>query len=90
MKRLAIKIYGRVQGVAFRYWAKQKAEELGANGFIKNEPDGSISAEAEGDEERVERFLEWCRHGPDFAEVGKVEFISLDNIKGYRDFTIKL
>ncbi|HEY4497069.1 MAG TPA: acylphosphatase, partial [Candidatus Paceibacterota bacterium] len=68
-----LKIYGNVQGVFFRQSAKIKADELGIKGFVKNEPDGSVYIEADGDGEAVERFIDWCRLGPDSANVDKIE-----------------
>ena len=73
MKRVNIKIYGDVQGVGFRdaiYW---KARRLQVAGFVMNEPDGSVYAEAEGDEEALIKFVEWCKKGPSTAKVSKVE-----------------
>jgi len=73
MKHLIIKIYGSVQGVFFRDSAKRRADELGLKGFVKNEPDGSVLIEAEGNAENLEKLIEWCRKGPDLAGPKKVE-----------------
>lgn len=45
------------------------ADSLGLNGYVKNEPDGSVYMEVEGEEEKVNSFTEWCRKGPEHAEV---------------------
>lgn len=74
MKHLEIKIYGQVQGVGFRASAQTKAKELRILIFAKNEPDGTVLIEAEGEEENLEKFLAWCKKGPLFARVEKVEF----------------
>ena len=87
MKHLNIKIYGRVQDVGFRFGAKKKADELGIKGFIKNEPDGTVYIEAEGDGNVLDNFLEWCRKGPRFASVERVEVMEKD-FKGYEKFEI--
>ncbi len=50
MKNLIIKIYGDVQGVNFRFEAKLTADKLGVKGFVRNEADGSVYIEAEGEE----------------------------------------
>jgi acylphosphatase len=68
-----IRVYGLVQGVSFRAYAAREARRLGLSGFVRNEPDGSVYAEAEGDDEAVQQFVEWCKHGPPAAHVERVE-----------------
>lgn len=68
-KHLNIKIYGQVQGVSFRYYAFEQAEKLKIVGFAKNEVDGSVYIEAEGERKDLEKFLSWCKNGPTFAIV---------------------
>ncbi len=64
-KRLTIRVFGRVQGVFFRASARDESRRLGVAGFARNEPDGSVSLEAEGEESAVERFVIWCHEGPE-------------------------
>lgn len=73
MKRVAIRITGKVQGVFYRQSTREKAEELGLTGFVRNEPDGSVYAEAQGPEEQLERLISWCRRGPSRAVVTGVQ-----------------
>jgi len=87
-KHLNIKIYGRVQGVLFRHSAKQKAEQLNIKGFAKNEPDGTVYIEAEGEEENLKQFLDWCYQGPILASVKRVEFEFSSEIKNFSEFVI--
>lgn len=76
MKKLAVKIYGRVQGVGFRYAAAEEAGKLGiALLAARNEPDGSVYIEAEGEEAALQKFLAWCRRGPRGAKVERVDLI---------------
>ena len=56
-KHTNLKIYGRVQGVFFRYTAKEKADEFAVTGFARNEEDGSVYIEAEGEEENLDKFI---------------------------------
>lgn len=82
------KIYGRVQGVFFRKYAREKAQELNINGFVKNESDGTVYFEAEGEKENIERFKQWCSKGSPGAKVTKVE--TEDSVlKNYKNFQIK-
>ena len=73
IKAVSIEVFGRVQGVGFRYYAQKKAQELQLNGFVKNTPSGSVIIEAEGDEEALEQFLLWCQSGPSWARVQEVK-----------------
>ncbi len=71
--RVRVVVRGRVQGVFFRVEARDRAESLGIAGSIGNLPDGSVEAVFEGDEERVESLVDWCRRGPAGAVVESVE-----------------
>lgn len=88
LKHLNIKITGQVQGVSFRYYAQEKAQKLGLTGFVYNEPDNSVYIEAEGKEENLEKFLQWCKQGPGFAKVEKVN-IQDGKLKNFNDFFVK-
>jgi acylphosphatase len=69
---VTIKVTGRVQGVSFRWYAVQEAERLGVRGWVRNEPDESVAAHLEGDDEAVEAMVAWCRRGPSSAVVRDV------------------
>ncbi len=86
-KHLNIKIFGRVQGIGFRYSARRLALKLSLTGFVRNEPDGSVYLEVEGEEELLEKFLAWCRRGPLFAKVSKTE-VQEGEFKNFTDFSI--
>lgn len=73
MKRLRIHVSGKVQGVFYRATAQAKAKELSLNGWVKNEEDGSVLIEAEGEEQKLDKMVEWCRQGPGAAQVNAVE-----------------
>lgn len=68
-KHYSIRVSGKVQGVYFRASTEAKARELGINGFVRNERDGSVYIEAEGEAETLERFIAWCHKGPERAQV---------------------
>lgn len=73
MKRLRIRVFGDVQGVFYRHFAKDMAIKLELNGWIRNDPDGSVFIVVEGEEKNVDRFLEWCREGSPMAAVDNVD-----------------
>ncbi len=87
-KHYTITISGRVQGVAFRLTAQDEARRLGINGYVRNEPDGSVHIEAEGDNEALEKFVSWCSIGPDMAHVDRV-VVKEDALKDYDGFYIR-
>jgi len=87
MKHIKIRITGKVQGVSFRQTTKAIADQMGVRGMIKNEKDGSVYMEAEGDDTSLEVFQEWCNEGPDRAKIEHVEVTS-GELKNYRNFEI--
>jgi len=68
-KRALVRISGSVQGVGFRYEARDRARSLGLGGFVRNLPDGTVEGAFEGPEDRLESMLDWCRRGPSGARV---------------------
>ena len=87
IKHINIKIYGLVQGIFFRVTAKQQAAALGITGFARNESDGSVYIEAEGEKEKLDKFLKWCYLGPSMAEVEKVE-VDESPLKNLKEFYV--
>ncbi len=85
-KAAIIKVYGKVQGVGFRYYTNKKAVELNLCGYVQNKPDGSVYIEAEGDETNLLTFIDWCNIGPQWARVANVEsqFMPLINAVGFQ------
>ncbi|MBU4332324.1 acylphosphatase [Patescibacteria group bacterium] len=88
-KHLNIKIFGQVQGVFFRDSAKRMADDLDIKGFVKNDSDGAVYIEAEGEESDLNEFLAWCRQGTDLARVEKIDVVDKE-LKNFNDFSIKL
>ena len=85
---LRVSVSGKVQGVFFRASVKKVADVLGVRGWVRNEHNGSVSLEAEGEEEMVYKLIDFCHHGPDNAVVEKVS-ITLGVIVGYDSFEIR-
>lgn len=74
-----------MQGVSFRNSARGKAENLGLNGFARNEPDGTVYIEVEGPEDKLDKFLMWCHQGPQEASVKSIKS-SLHQAVGHQGF----
>ena len=73
MKRAEVVVRGAVQGVFFRAETRDRARSLGLAGWVRNAADGSVEGVFEGEDERVESMVEWCRRGPRGARVDDVE-----------------
>jgi acylphosphatase len=72
-ERAHVYVSGQVQGVFFRDSARERAEQLGLVGWVRNLPDGRVEALFEGPSERVREIVRWCKEGPSHAEVENVE-----------------
>jgi len=87
MKTLKIIITGIVQGVFFRKFIQEKAEQLGLNGFIRNLNNGSVEVVIEGKDESVNLMLDFCKQGPEHGEVKSVEYSEMKH-QGFDNFKI--
>lgn len=74
MKHTKVTVCGKVQGVNYRNSAKQEADRLGVKGFIKNESNGDVYLEIEGEEEQLNKMIRWCRIGPPKSRVTEIYF----------------
>ena len=68
-----VRVTGRVQGVFFRGWTQQQANELGVAGWVRNCPDGSVEAHLTGEESDVQNLIERLHEGPPSAAVSRVK-----------------
>ena len=73
MQRVKLVIHGMVQGVFFRANVKKVAENLGLKGYAINMPDSTVEVVAEGPEDKIKELIEYCKKGPEAAEVSKVD-----------------
>jgi len=81
-------ILGRVQGVGFRYFARQRAEAHGVAGFVRNLPDGSVEVHAEGPVEALDSFERDIRVGPTFGRVEDASVLKT-RPRGFEGFEIR-
>jgi acylphosphatase len=82
-------IHGRVQGVFFRESMRARAEQLKVTGWVRNCPDGTVEAIAQGDAFMVGRLIEWAQRGPAAAKVDKVEVEIVEEAVHYTIFDKK-
>lgn len=89
-KTVKVRVYGRVQGVFFRYHTKLMADGLGLTGWVRNCPDGSVETLFSGSIDSVDQLIDWLHLGPDAAVVSKVDIDDSD-IRGLaqKAFTIR-
>ena len=85
MIRRRVVVHGLVQGVFFRDTIRRNAERRGVAGWVRNNPDGSVEAVFEGEEDEVERLVELCREGPRSARVDAVDVLreEPDRLSGF-------
>lgn len=62
-----------MQGVSYRACTRDEAHRLGVRGWVRNLPNGDVEAVAEASAETLERFIAWCRRGPEEARVEAVK-----------------
>jgi acylphosphatase len=82
-------VSGRVQGVGFRYFARRVAGRLGIAGWVRNLPDGSVEAVADGTPEELARFQAELRIGPTLAEVTRVTATASDPDEPLAGFEVR-
>lgn len=82
-----IVLEGRVQGVGFRETTKYVADQSGIKGFVRNEPDGTVYIEAEGEQWELDSFIDWCNEGPDRAKVETCS-VAPGELMHFKDFVI--
>jgi len=86
--RKRVVVYGRVQGVFFRDYARRLASRGGVNGWIRIRPDGGVEVVFEGNSEAVERLVRFSRDGPRGASVERVEVLD-EEPEGLRGFLVR-
>lgn len=75
-KIVHVRITGKVQGVYYRAWTKENADELEVTGWVRNVSDGSVEAIFSGEENAVTALLAKCLEGPSAAKVDNIEHLN--------------
>jgi len=71
--RATLTIHGRVQGVCFRMYTQERAQQLGLTGWVRNTWGRTVETVFEGEEADVRSMVRWCGSGPPHADVSKVD-----------------
>ncbi|MBO5072023.1 MAG: acylphosphatase [Eubacterium sp.] len=82
------RFFGRVQGVGFRYRARQAADSLGVTGWVTNLYDGSVEMEAQGKEEELDRLVQMIQGSP-YIDVADLTVKDTREIPEERSFRIR-
>ncbi|RKD85983.1 acylphosphatase [Mangrovibacterium diazotrophicum] len=88
-KRYHLVVIGRVQGVGFRYYVRQKANELNLGGWVRNKMDGSVEIEVEGHEDTVQIFIDHVKLGNGYSRVDRIFNSELPGLEAYQSFFVK-
>lgn len=83
-----ILVKGKVQGVWFRKYTKDKADALKLSGFARNENDGNVFIEVEGKEDQIAEFINWLYKGSPLSNVHSVDVVPME-VQGYTSFDIR-
>lgn len=73
-------IYGKVQGVGYRFWLKRIVDNMNVKGWVKNKSDGTVNGILCGSEKNIEKIIGACYEGPKFAKVEKIKIIKQKNL----------
>ena len=87
MATIHLLIKGKVQGVFFRATAKKIADKLNLTGWIKNREDDDVEAMVTGSQQQLEEFINWCKKGPEKAEVEDV-IVTQEKETAFNDFEV--
>lgn len=86
--RISLVFHGYVQGVGFRYTAQHAAVSLGLTGWVRNEYDGSVRAEVQGDRESIERWVSMIQNGR-FIEITDIDSREIAVDPDERNFRVR-
>jgi acylphosphatase len=88
-KRVHLFISGLVQGVSYRWSAREAALRLGLAGWVRNLDSGEVEAVEEGPAPAVDAFIAWCHQGPPAAEVAGIRVEEAPATGEFSDFTLR-
>ncbi len=89
MSAITAVVTGRVQGVGFRYTTQEVGQRLGLVGWVRNQPDGSVAAWAQGTEDAVARFAAYLEQGPRAARVTSVQVVTTEPDPTLQGFQVR-
>jgi acylphosphatase len=88
LRRVHLKISGRVQGVFYRATTQDEAQSRGLTGWVRNMPEGHVEAEVQGSPDAVDELIDECRAGPPMAKVTDIEVSDIEPEPDERRFQV--
>ncbi len=88
MKRYKLQFYGSVQGVGFRYTARHAANMYRLTGYVRNEYDGSVTCEVQGEQDAIDEFIRTLSRGR-FIDISYIDKTVMDIIEDERSFDVR-
>ena len=85
MLRQRIVFHGWVQGVGFRYWARHAASLHGATGWVRNDPEGTVTMEIQGTQEQIDQVIAAIKNGR-FISIDRMDVSTIAVIEGEGGF----
>ena len=89
LKRLTATVHGKVQGVTYRDFTRNAAQELQLTGFVRNLPESTVAVIAEGEEHTLKEFLHILREKHPWARVERIEEVWSDATGEFDEFRIR-
>ena len=89
MIQYEIIVTGRVQGVWYRKYTQERANELGIRGWVKNTPDGNVLVVAQAEKKDIETFIDYLKIGPPLARVDKILTSEIHVSGDFDNFSVK-
>ena len=87
---MRVTCFGRVQGVFFRQTTLEVANRLSLTGWVKNTREGTVEAIFEGSSTDVDKIVNWCRKGPEYANVERISVVDETQIlQEYKSFIVE-
>lgn len=83
-------VKGRVQGVGFRWFTREKARNLGLTGYVRNLPNGNVEIRAEGEQQDINDLIHLLRQGPSWSQVTDLEIDEVQSQGKYDDFNVAM
>ncbi|MHA2427383.1 MAG: acylphosphatase [Candidatus Hermodarchaeia archaeon] len=88
MRAIRARVHGRVQGVFFRVYTRDKANQLQLTGWVRNNRDGTVECQAQGPNHAVAEFISFLHQGSPSSKVDNVSVNDVPVDANLRDFKI--
>lgn len=89
MRRRAITVIGRVQGVGFRYFTYDNARKYSLTGWVRNNTEGGVAIEVQGPAQSLDAFIAEINEGPALARVRELQIVDMPLSDGEEGFEVR-